>query len=230
MTSFTLKILAMIFMLIDHIGSKLPSDSPIYLEFFMRGIGRLAFPIFLFLIIEGFKHTSDVKKYIKSLYVFGIISAVPFFIVFGTPLNVFFTLGSVVLMLHLFEKTEDEKEKRKIFLIILLATSLCDWGFAAVPTVYFLRKSIKDREKLATVIPVFLFVLMIVSNLILNFVLYGNVNFLNLILFSVPTLFSIPLLKSYNGELGIKLKGFGKYFFYAFYPIHLILIYIFTAL
>ena len=67
LSTFALKIIAITSMLIDHIGSVLLPDYNI-----LRIIGRLSFPIFAFLVVEGYFHTRDVKKYLQRLFVFGV--------------------------------------------------------------------------------------------------------------------------------------------------------------
>jgi hypothetical protein len=81
MTTFTLKLIAIIAMLIDHIGAIfIPGNTVLYLIF--RSIGRIAFPIFVFLIVEGFYHTSNIKRYLMRLGLFALISEIPFDLAF----------------------------------------------------------------------------------------------------------------------------------------------------
>ena len=91
--SNALKILAMAFMLLDHLWATIIPDNQ-----WMTCVGRLAFPIFAFMISEGYVHTSDFKKYAKRLLIFGLISEIPFNLMsaggffFPFHQNVMFTL------------------------------------------------------------------------------------------------------------------------------------------
>ena len=73
LSGFDLKIIAVITMIIDHAGAFLFPQAKI-----LRIIGRISFPIFAFLICEGYEHTKDVKKYMLRLLLFAVISE-PFF-------------------------------------------------------------------------------------------------------------------------------------------------------
>ena len=105
MTSFTLKIIALITMFIDHLGYA------IFNKFsFFNYIGRVAFPIFAFQISEGFHYTKNVKKYFARLLLFAIFSQIPFMLflsIFSTniyKLNVFFTLFLGLFSIYIYDK------------------------------------------------------------------------------------------------------------------------------
>ena len=96
MSVFAIKLAAMISMLIDHCAYVLAP--PHY--FLLRCIGRIAFPLYCFLIVNGLEHTHDRRRYLARLLIFAAISQLPFAMAFYpresifTGLNVFFTLAA----------------------------------------------------------------------------------------------------------------------------------------
>lgn len=111
LTGFHLKWIALLAMVIDHIGVVFPSPE------FLRAAGRLAFPIYAFLIAEGCRRTRSRKRYLLGLGAFALISEVPFDLAFGVILpdtslphisflrhtNVFFTLFFAAAAIHIYE-------------------------------------------------------------------------------------------------------------------------------
>ena len=73
LSTFTLKLIAIITMVIDHTGAIFFPD-----QMWLRAIGRIAFPIFVFLLVEGLFNTSNIKKYLTRLGIFALISEIPF--------------------------------------------------------------------------------------------------------------------------------------------------------
>lgn len=88
MTGFTIKLIAIIAMLIDHVGAYFQLSGseivPFQYAFLMRSIGRLALPIFSFFLVEGYMKTSNLKRYVDRLHIFAVISQIPFAFLFSS--------------------------------------------------------------------------------------------------------------------------------------------------
>lgn len=126
-SNFILKIIALIFMTIDHIGVFLPS-SP--LQFTFRVLGKIALPIFIYTTLEGCKKTKDIKKYMLRLGVMSILMYIAiviaqlvlyfnngYLLVFQ---NIFFTLLNLVFIYYLFFVNKNKNKRRMVILPILI--------------------------------------------------------------------------------------------------------------
>lgn len=203
--SFQLKWIAIITMLIDHTGAVLFPYEPGF-----RIIGRIAFPIFCFLIVEGFSHTKDVKRYMLRLFLFALLSEVPYDLAFHGRAwyperqNVFFTLFLGVFLLYFLERSNETLLKFcAVFFIMYTAEFLCtDYGGRGILliTVYDVF-----REKKETALG---------AGAAWN-LLYGWRKIQN---YGILATF---FLAFYNGKRGPNIK----FFFYAFYPAHLLVLY-----
>ncbi|MDD6525478.1 MAG: TraX family protein [Firmicutes bacterium] len=226
MSSFALHIIAMIFMLCDHMWATILDYE------WLTCIGRIAFPIFAFLITEGYIHTSNINKYIKRMVIFAIITEIPFnLMVSASPIypfhqNVLWTFVISLLTLK-YLNFDNTKNIFKSILIILLAiiiatVTMCDYFGAGVMMVvgfYIFRKS-KFLQLL----------MMIYVNMILikgysyPIDIAGYTYYFPQQGFAVLSLIFIWL---YNGKQGYHAKWF-KIFCYAFYPLHMLILYILT--
>lgn len=227
-----LKLIAVITMLIDHVAYgilwKLPSigaSSPLYT--LMRCIGRLAFPIYIFLLIEGFKYTRSKLKYSARLLVFCFISEIPFDLAFNGNFierdyqNVFFTLfiGFVTIwaMDTVWNKLYQCKKEGLIPTIISDVLIVLAGCFAA----YYLKTDYRYSGVIAIVV-MYLFrnekALQIILGII-ALAIFSNYS-------ELFAIFIVPCVILYNGERGVGLK----YLFYAFYPVHLAVIYVIAVL
>ena len=211
MNVLILKIIALTSMIIDHYGAIFQNGVDIY-----RIIGRLAFPIYAFLLVEGYTHTRNVKKYAIRLLLFAIISEVPFDLAFYNRIgfihqNIFFTLFIGVILMYLL----DNKEKKYNFnsnLIIIAAgfvamISNVDYNFIGIIYILIFYYT-KDFDKLKRL-------------------KYASVSLFvtNLLTFGFGQQYAIlalPLIYFYNGKLGPNNK-FLQIFFYIAYPLHLLI-------
>lgn len=214
-----LKLMAVIFMIIDHTAVALFSKNPILLftvgskvftiYHIMRYIGRLAFPLFAFLLVEGFLHTKNRKAYGRNLLIFALISEIPWnFFRSGTwhfsGQNIFFTLFLGFLALCVLEKFKEAPTQKFVLLILGLILSIVlkvDYsftGYAFILLLYVLR----DKRAAQAVIG---------CSVLSNGLVAG--------------LAFLPI-NMYNGERGFIKGKFMKYAFYAIYPIHIFLLFL----
>ena len=104
-----LKWIAVLTMVIDHVGAILFPD-----QIWMRVIGRVAFPVYAYCLAEGFRYTSDYRRYLGRLALFAILSEIPFDLAFyGVPFsfahqNVFFTLTLGLILLWVLERFREQ--------------------------------------------------------------------------------------------------------------------------
>ena len=206
MTAFSLKLLAVVAMLIDHSGEVLFSNNS-----YMRMFGRLAFPIYAFFIVEGFHKSHDTKKYLLRLFLFALISEIPFDLalhkgVFFYPKaqNVFFTLAIGLGMLMALKRFSDS-----IYLKILIVVTACIYA-------EFMHTDYSYRGVL-----VILF-----FEIFREFPLYRNISVMAVFMkiaywFNGYASAALLPISFYNGKKGPS----WKYFFYLFYPLHLLLLY-----
>lgn len=209
-----LKMIAMFFMLIDHFAYvMIERGIGVYGQWYtidriMRGMGRIAFPIFCFTIVEGFQKTKNAYAYLKRLFLFALISEIPFDLAFrGTVIaldfqNVFWTLAFGLALLILYEDRMMEDWKRAVgmaacFIIPqMLHTDYSVYGVLAIFLMYRLRK-----EPLLMCLAGY--TVLLLQSTAESWAVFG---------------FLLILL--YNGQ-----RGNGKkLFYYAFYPVHLLIL------
>lgn len=192
MTIFSLRLLALVSMFCDHVAALFLLGSPLYLP--MRMFGRLAFPIFSFLAVEGFRHTTNFKRYIVRLLFVAVVAQIPYMVCFPDVfrLNVIFQLVAGLLFLWLLEHTLSPMRFLSAVVAIGVLSMASEYGLLAI----FLMVAFYSRSKFLSVV----------------FMALCSFNFLG-----VGALAYFPLSR-YNGECGYKLP---RLFSYGFYPIHL---------
>ncbi|MEC4802646.1 MAG: TraX family protein [Jaaginema sp. PMC 1079.18] len=199
MTATNLKLLACFLMLVDHIGYVLFPDVVV-----LRLVGRFSFPIFAWLLVEGFRHTHDLPLYGLRLLGLGIVSQPIYYrITQSFNLNILFTLALGLLLLRLAEI--NNYGKTLIYLFVILSLAISD----SIPLEY--------GSYGLTLILLIALELPLELNLICWFILHLLAARIVWPL-QFFAFFTVFLLMMSKGESGTKLP---KYLFYGFYPIHL---------
>lgn len=248
----TLKLIAIISMLIDHIAATIlermimargfflaandshtlnewmaqGSNGVLYITYtIMRLIGRFGFPLFCFLLVEGFLHTRSKIKYAVRLFLFCLISEVPFDLAFAGKWyypdyqNVFFTLliGFLAMWAYEWITTHSRQGTPALLLrftgyaIVLALTFMLaeylqtDYGGMGVLTISLMYALRKNKAWSMTI---------------------GCITLTVMQLSEITAFLMVPVAARYNGKRGLRIK----YFFYLFYPLHLALLYFICVL
>ena len=219
MNNFQLKILAYVFMMIDHIGVVFFPNLVIF-----RIIGRLAFPLFAWHVALGYKKTSNIYSYATRLLLFAVISQIPHFLAVRTDtLNIFFTLFFGLVSVYLFDKLKNKYLSMVAILIVAVLAEFLglDYGTYGVISILFFYLFFENFKRL--VLYQALINLLYFSFFVLSYIFsYGfEVVIKETILWQPISLLSLIFIYYYNGQHGKKLG----YSFYLIYPLHLLMFY-----
>ena len=232
-TTAHLKYIAIFVMLLSHLSQSgflyMLEDDYYNIATSFTLIGRLAMPIFCFFTVQAVLFTKDIKKYFTRMFLFALISEIPFDLAFKNTLfdwshqNVIFTLLIGALVIHFIDLTlQSNKDKylklAYIFFTIIVGILLAEflktdysaYGILAIILIYFTRNN-KILLTLAIMIA-FSFEFKMPGGFIDT--TYGFVYL------------SIPLILLYNGKLGKQ----NKWLFYVFYPLHLFIIFLLKSM
>lgn len=237
-SAFMLHVTAMLFMLCDHSWAMLfPSQR------WLTCVGRIAFPIFAFMIVEGYFHTHNLKKYVLRMLIFALISEIPFDLMYAGiwfhPFhqNVLWTFLIAMAGIWLMEKA---KQKGKLWLtiltdvlvvlvgIILGFATMVDYYGTGVLTVfvfYFFRKR-KWWCYVGQLLVLYWLNVELLGGLVYPFEIFGHQ--FELVEQGLALLALIPIWL-YRGKQGFHNKAF-QYFCYAFYPVHCFILFLLTKI
>ena len=224
MSSFALHIWAMLLMLCDHLQLTLLPDLPI-----LRCVGRLAFPLFAFMAVEGYLHTRSLKKYLLRLLMLAVISEIPFdLLVSGSvfdPMhqNVIWTIILGLCCIRAFENISADLKKMLSAVVIIasLAAAIIarvDYSSAGVLTLLafyaFRGNTVRCR------------LMQLLSLAFINLVLLGGIEFA--FPYQALAVLSLPIIWLYDGSQGPH-NGFIKAANYLLYPAHMLILALFSS-
>lgn len=244
LSSFWLKLFAIIAMTCDHVAAGFPIwNTNFDLYWIMRFIGRMTFPIMAFLLVEGFLHTHDIRKYATRLLTFAILSIAPFYLFFhsytGEQINnifdflriyllnnVLFTLLIGLIMLYFVKKINNFFLELLVVIAAMFLSSLSDWGVIG-PLIIYIFYKVKNRW-IAGFINYIVFIIHgFIIPLYDHYVRGGSLAVSN----NIPWLsvnfgfvLAILVIGLYNGKRGLN-NNFVKWGYYLYYPVHLMILY-----
>lgn len=216
LTGNHLKLIAAFTMLLDHMGILLFPRIAL-----LRILGRIAYPLFAFMIAEGCRYTRNKLRYFLMVFGLGVGCQIVYYLAGGdTYLNILLTFSLSILLIYALQAAHKaESEKRKALWSVLFCAGFLavygltqiltiDYGFWGVMTPVLVAFSL-GKGKTGSKLPV---LMLAVGLLLLSADMGGNQHY---------SLLALPLLLLYSGKRG---KANLKYFFYIFYPVHLALL------
>ena len=231
LTSFALHIMAMVFMIFDHLWGVFATDGYLW----MTCIGRLTYPIFAFMLVEGYFHTKNLKKYVLRLLIFALISEIPFNLVMSSswiaPLhqNVLWTFLIGILLIFLNEKAN--KKALWVRILVFIGTALLgcllgiitfvdyNHGGVLIILMFYVFRERKWWALLGQIVCLYFISVEVISGQFIPIELFGKT--FELVVQSFCVLALIPIWL-YQGKQGPYNKAI-RYLYYGFYPAHLLL-------
>lgn len=230
-TSFSLHVMAMLFMLCDHLWGTIVRGND-----WLTCIGRVSFPLFAFMIVEGYFHTKNLKNYVHRLLLFAVLSEIPFNLAMGSRIiypihqNILWCFLMAIGLIHWNEKVK-EKQIWKRVLVGMASVGIgymaglitfVDFYQAGVLTVlvfYFFRGN-KVWCCLGQLLCLYYINFEMLGGLAYEINILGQTQFIARQGFALLALLPIWL---YRGKQGYHCKLL-QYGYYAFYPLHLLIL------
>ena len=218
-----LKMIAIMAMVIDHF-SYLYIPSSEVMAAVLHGIGKTAAPVMIFLLVEGYLHTKNLWVYFSRLFICMLISEVPY-LLYGSickevsiaPINVIGMLILGLLAIFIYENVQDRIIKWSVILIIILVSSLTDWGVFGILMAlgFYIYRNYPVKRA---------FIIIGISVAKILLIVYETKEVVTILPYLISLIFVIALISKYKGKKGCRSKVI-KYGFYLAYPVQFLVIF-----
>lgn len=218
----TLKLIAVIAMVVQHVTVMFyPTENALHWSLY--AVGRITAPIMCFMIVEGYYHTSNIKKYLLRLFIATLLSHVPHALVFGFSPFRFWKVTSIMwcLFLGLLALVIYEKKEIPVFFRLLAIGVSCILAYPSnlncIVVLWILGFGVFHNNNWKKYTAFFLVTLCYLAE-------FWVIDAQGIPWIRLVSLAAIPLLLLYNGTLGKKRKWI-QYGYYLFYPVHFLILY-----
>lgn len=226
-----IKYIAMFTMLLNHIATVfMDPESAVGIIFIYAGY--FTAPVMIYFLLEGYEYTRSRKRYLGRLFLFAVISELPFCLALTQKgvlefygCNMLFTLCLCFLLIYIEREMTHMAMRNLLIVMIFAASTVCDWAIIAPAfTLFFIHGRINESAmKRAFVKAAAFFGAINFLGGIGTFPVWQNLLYAVLSMAAVGAAgFCVTVL--YNGKRMEKGKNFSKWFFYIFYPAHLLIL------
>ena len=228
-SAFTLKMAAIAGMSCNHVANVFGDVMAPAATMILFTLGGITFPIMAFLLCEGYRHTSSIRRYATRLALFAVAAEVPWFLLWGPALNVLFTLLIGLGLLWARDHLRGRGAYGLVIVAGVAASWLCDWAIAGPLMIVFFHRVREQPRGVLKVMAAFGAVFGIPQLISVwgaglgaagglpPAIQWGALGYYTLG-FALATF----LMTTYNGQRGPSLK----WFFYAYYPAHLLVLWL----
>lgn len=228
-----IKYIAMVTMLLNHIAHVFLIPGTVIHEIF-EDVGYFTAPVMCYFLVEGYAYTRSKVRYGLRLLLFTVISQVPFYLALrmavpglAFTLNMFYTLFCSFLLLAARERIHNPRWRGVVCGMLIFVTIIGDWQIFAALLVYLLAENWGDKKKMMMNYGMIalIYCLFITRNYMWDgygmpaSLIHGILGCLGIVAAGITVLFG------YNGRRAEHGKNFSKWFFYLFYPVHLLVLY-----
>lgn len=154
-SAFVLKIAAIVGMTCNHVANVFCTNMPDGAAILLYSLGGVTFPIMCYLLVEGYLHTSNLRKYAFRLGVFAVISQIPYSLLWGATPNVMWTLLVCLGLLWAYDNLEKRWQFWLITAVAYVATAPFDWGGVGIvmAVMFYLLRGQKNGIAIGMLIP-----------------------------------------------------------------------------
>lgn len=226
-----IKYIAMFTMLLNHIAHIFLETGTLLCELFLA-VGYFTAPVMVYFLVEGYAYTRSKKRYFLRLLLFAALSEIPYCLAFTEDavitfcgFNMMCTLCLCFGIIWVTEHVESKSKRMGLIVLLVLLSIVSDWAAVApIMTLWFIQaKGSREKTKTAFVESVILFAIVNFLGGMGNFPLVVNLLYAVLAAAGVG-LAGICIVFFYNGKRMETGKTFSKWFFYLFYPVHLLVL------
>lgn len=226
----TLKIIAIIAMTMDHFALDNIATNTVTYQLF-RIAGRLTIAIMCYMVAEGYNHTKNIKKYLARMFVFALVSHIPYVFFHTGKVSLFFGENQIqtsvmwslflgLLALYILGNNKIKKPLKIMLVIFAFLLSMPgDWSIFAVLWIIGFGVFYKNRKKQMIFYGIIAMFIALSSTIIWSI---NGISHWYKEIYQFGLLLAIPILLKYNGKL-LKYKNM-KWIFYAYYPLHMIIL------
>lgn len=226
-----IKYIAMLTMLLNHISHVFLVQGT-FLAALFEDVGYFTAPVMCWFLVEGYQYTRSKKNYAIRLFLFAVLSEIPFCLAFSyggeiyfMGLDMLFTLFFCFLILVAEEKIQNRILSILVQILLVLATIICDWPLmAAIYTIMF-SHTYQSKKKAAVSFGAAALIFAVFQYMNSSFLYSGSELIWRTFCSSLGVVAAgITVLCFYNGKRAECGRTFSKWFFYLFYPVHLLIL------